>query len=81
MTSVDKIYKGYAEEYFGKECVERCLTDEQIEESRVYAFRTHSEMMEKLSQEDARKLLDEWKANGVEPIKDLFLNHIFSEYI
>ena len=81
LTAVDKIFKGYAVEFFGKKCVEICLDDEKIEESRVYAFRTHQELIERLPLEEYKALHDEWKAKGEDPIKELFLNHIFSEYI
>lgn len=49
MTSIDKIFKGYAVEKFGE-----VFSDTEIEEARVYAFNKLSELTAKTMQKQPK---------------------------
>lgn len=68
MTSIDKVFYKHAEEFFGKTAMER-ITDEQVEEARVWACRETSRMTAKYG------LLPKGTT------QELFNNYLFSYYL
>ena len=68
MAYIDKIFRGYGEEFFGKEAMDN-ITDEQVEETRCQAFRWLDEMTQKYGKQE----------NGT--VKELFCNYIFGSFM
>ena len=65
---IDKIFRGYGEDFFGKQCMNR-ITDDQIEEARVFAFNELAALTKKYGKQESGTA------------KELFCNYLFSEYI
>ena len=65
---IDKIFRGYGEEFFGKECMDQ-ITNAQVEEARCWVFTEVGNLT---------------AAYGKQPsgtVKKLFCNYIFSKFI
>lgn len=65
---IDRIFRGYGEEFFGKECMDK-ITDEQVEEARCEAF--------KLLEEKTKKYGKQEKGT----VEELFCNYIFGTFM
>ena len=65
---IDKIFREYGEDFFGKQCMDR-ITDSQVEEARVFAFNELAALTKKYGKQDPGTT------------KELFCNYLFSEYI
>lgn len=68
MAYIDKLFRGYGEEFLGKECMDK-VTDEQVEEARCWACAEVGKLTEKYGRQP----------NGT--AKELFCNYVFSEFI
>lgn len=65
---IDRIFRGYGEEFFGKECMDN-ITDEQVEEARCQAFKWLDEKTAKYGKQE----------KGT--VEELFCNYIFANFI
>lgn len=65
---IDVLFRGYGENFFGKETMDR-ITDEQVEEARIYAMVTVSELTKQLG----------LQKKGI--AKELFCNYIFGVFM
>lgn len=65
---IDVLFRGYGENFFGKEAMDR-ITDEQVEEARIYAMTTVSELTKQLG----------LQKKGT--AKELFCNYIFGVFM
>ena len=68
MAYIDRIFRGYGEEFFGKEAMDN-ITDEQVEEARCQAFKWRDELTQKYGKQE----------NGT--VKELFCNYIFGTFM
>lgn len=68
MTRIDRIFKQYAVDFFGETPTER-LTEEQIEEARVFAF------------SELHKLTEKYGRQKDGTCREIFLNYLFDRYI
>lgn len=65
---IDQIFRGYGEEFFGKECMDQ-ITDAQVEEARCWAFTELNDLTAKYGKQE----------KGT--VKELFCNYIWGEFI
>lgn len=68
MSHIDKIFRRYGEEFFGKKCMDQ-ITDAQVEEARCWAFK------------ELNNLTVEYGKQAPDTVKELFCNYIFGEFI
>lgn len=68
MTYIDRIFRGYGEEFFGKECMDQ-ITDAQVEEARCWAMTELADLTAKYGKQE----------KGT--VEELFCNYIFGEFI
>ena len=68
MAYIDKIFRGYGEEFFGKEAMDY-ITDEQVEEARCQAFMWLGELTQKYGKQE----------EGT--VRELFCNYIFGTFM
>lgn len=68
MTFIDRVFRGYGEEFFGADAMS-AITDSQVEEARCYAF---SEL-DSLTAQYGRQ------PNGT--ARELFCNYIFGNFM
>lgn len=68
MSYIDKVFRGYGEEFFGKECMDQ-ITDAQVEEARCWAMTELGNFTAKYGKQ----------APGT--AKELFCNYIFDKFI
>ena len=66
MTTIDRIFRGYGEEFFGKAFMDG-ITDSQVEEARVWAFNELDYLTRKYGKQE----------KGT--VKELFCNCLFGE--
>lgn len=65
---IDVLFRSYGEEFFGKEAMDK-ITDEQVEEARIYAMFTLGELTKQLG----------LQKQGT--AKELFCNYIFGVFM
>jgi len=65
---IDKIFRGYGEDFFGKECMNQ-ITDTQVEEARCWAMNELTNLTSKYGKQE--------KGTA----EELFCNYIFSKFI
>lgn len=63
-TYIDKLFRGYGEEFFGKSAMNR-VTDEQVSEARCAAFQATCELTGKYGKQEPGT------------VKELFRNYVF----
>lgn len=68
MTYIDKIFREYGENFFGKECMDQ-ITDAQVEEARCFAFNECSELTKKYGKQEKGTT------------EELFCNYIFGTFL
>lgn len=68
MTLVDKIFREYGEEFFGKDAMQN-ITDSQVEEARVFAFKALDYLTGMYGKQEAGTA------------RKLFCNYLFDRYI
>lgn len=64
---IDKLFRGYGEEFFGKEAMDQ-ITDEQVEEARCEACKMLNELTAEFGKQE----------EGV--VKELFYNYVFANF-
>jgi len=66
---IDRMCRGYGEEFFGKDAMDE-VTDAQVEEARIQAFIQLSELVVKTGPQE-----------GNERFKQLFCNYVFANFM
>ena len=64
MAYIDKLFRGYGEEFFGKTAM-NMITDDQVEEARCAAFQATHELTEKYGKQEEGTT------------RELFCNYVF----
>ena len=67
MSGIDKVFRRYGEDVFGKAYMNK-ITDEQVEEARVYACNELARRTAKYGKQDSGT------------VKDLFCSYIFKHF-
>lgn len=65
---IDRVFRGYGEEFFGKEAMDK-ITDEQVEVARCEAYKMLCELTQKYGKQEKGTL------------EELFNNYIFAYYM
>lgn len=68
ISAIDKVFKGYGEEFFGVKAMEQ-ITDEQIEEARVWTCN------------EIHRLTALYGLQEQGTIKELFCNYVFGQFM
>ncbi len=72
---IDRIFRGYGEEFFGKETMDQ-VTSEQVEEARCFAYGTMSEVVRGMIAAG----LDPRSEGVMDECKALFYRYIFEQF-
>lgn len=68
MSAIDRIFRGYGDDFFGKDVMD-LITWEQVEEARCFAFKVLDELTKNYGKQE----------NGT--VEGLFLNYLFEKCI